>query len=178
MNLLTLSTPRLTLRLVNASDLQNIHALHSLPETDRFNTLGIPENLEVTQRIVNGWINDNEQEKQENYFFAVQHQEQFIGLAALKLNAHKYRSGEVWYKLHPQAWGKGYATEAVKALVQFGFKDLKLHRIEAGCAVENTGSVKVLEKCGMLREGRKRLALPLSSGWSDCFEYGIVDTDL
>jgi len=54
--------------------------------------------------------------------------------------------------------------------LDFGFNTLKLHRIEAGCAVNNLGSIKVLEKVGMLYEGRERKTLPLKSGWSDNFE--------
>ena len=61
--------------------------------------------------------------------------------------------------------------------MQYGFKELRLHRIEAGCAVENFGSIKVLEKVGMKKEGRKRKSLPLKSGWSDSFEYAILSTD-
>lgn len=54
---------------------------------------------------------------------------------------------------------------------------LKLHRIEAGCAVGNIASIKVLEKAGMIREGRLRQVLPLKSGWSDNFQYSILETD-
>ncbi len=47
---------------------------------------------------------------------------------------------------------KGFASEAVKALLNYGFKTLKLHRIEAGVATENVNSIKLLEKTGMQRE--------------------------
>jgi hypothetical protein len=52
-----------------------------------------------------------------------------------------------------------------------------LHRIKAGCAVENIASIKVLEKVGMIREGRGRQLLPLKSSWSDNFQYAILETD-
>ena len=67
--------------------------------------------------------------------------------------------------------------ESLKAIISFGFETLKLHRIEAGCAVDNIGSFKVLEKAGMIREGRLRQVLPLKTGWSDNFEYSILETD-
>ena len=54
---------------------------------------------------------------------------------------------------------------------------LRLHRIETGCAVGNIGSIRVLEKAGMVREGRLRQVLPLRSGWSDNFKYSILETD-
>jgi RimJ/RimL family protein N-acetyltransferase len=79
--------------------------------------------------------------------------------------------------LHSAYWGKGFGTESLNTILDFGFKELNLHRIEAGCAVDNIASIKVLEKVGMIREGRKRQVLPLKSGWSDNFEYAIVETD-
>jgi RimJ/RimL family protein N-acetyltransferase len=77
----------------------------------------------------------------------------------------------------PHFWGQGIATEVVEAIIFHGFNTLKLHRIEAGCAVNNIGSIKVLEKAGMKKEGRKRLCLPLKHGWSDNFEYAIIVSD-
>jgi ribosomal-protein-alanine N-acetyltransferase len=80
-------------------------------------------------------------------------------------------------KLNWYYWNKGFATESLKAVIDFGFDTLNLHRIEAGCAVNNIGSFKVLEKSGMIREGRLRQVLPLKSVWSDNFEYSILETD-
>lgn len=62
-------------------------------------------------------------------------------------------------------------------MIRFGFDNLNLHRIEAGCAVNNIGSIKVLEKAGMVREGKVRQVLPLKTSWSDNFLYSILETD-
>lgn len=101
----------------------------------------------------------------------------FIGLFGFKLSHNKYRRGEVWYKIHIAHWNKGYATEVLAAIIDFWFEKLNLHRIEAGCAVNNVGSIRLLEKVGMKREGRGRKVLPLKSGWSDNYEYAILETD-
>ncbi|MBU0697067.1 MAG: GNAT family N-acetyltransferase, partial [Bacteroidetes bacterium] len=161
-------TQRIKLRLIERSDLDSIHKLHSLPETDEFNALGIPKNKEETKAIIEPWIAENELNNIKNYTFAIENRfdGEFIGLFGLKLGNEKYKRGEVWYKIHVDYWKKGYATESLKAVITFGFETLKLHRIEAGCAVENMGSFKVLEKAGMIREGRLRQVLPLKSGWS------------
>ncbi|UQD57009.1 GNAT family N-acetyltransferase [Flavobacterium sp. K5-23] len=174
-----LLSKRLTLRLVDFSDLNAIHILHCLPETDEFNTLGIPENIEQTKTILESWVLANEQEEILSYTFAIETIKEniFIGLFGLKLWASKHRRGEVWYKLHSDHWGNGYATESLNLILDFGFNSLNLHRIQAGCAVDNPGSIKVLEKAGMIREGRGRQLLPLKSGWSDNFEYSILETD-
>ncbi len=176
---LEIITKRLKLRLIKHSDLESIHQLHSLSETDEYNVLGIPTSIEETKSVIAPWIADNQLSEIKKYTFAIENKldQQFIGLFGLKLGHKKYNRGEVWYKLHIDFWNKGYATESLKAVINFGFKTLKLHRIQAGCAVENTGSIKVLEKAGMTREGRGRQVLPLKTGWSDNFEYAILETD-
>ncbi|MEO6903548.1 MAG: GNAT family N-acetyltransferase [Bacteroidia bacterium] len=174
-----LLTERTRLRLIDLSDLEAIHHLHCLPETDEFNALGIPKNLEETIAIIEPWIAENKRSEIMFYTFAIENKlnGEFIGLFGLKLGTKKYKIAEVWYKIHVDFWKKGYATESLKAVINFAFDTLKLHRIEAGCAVENIGSINVLEKCGMIREGRSRQLLPLKSGWSDNFVYAILETD-
>jgi ribosomal-protein-alanine N-acetyltransferase len=61
--------------------------------------------------------------------------------------------------------------------LEFGFIDLKLHRIEAGCAVENIASTKTLEKVGFVREGMKRKKLPIRGEWKDNYVYGILEEE-
>jgi RimJ/RimL family protein N-acetyltransferase len=179
MNSIELFTERTRLKLIDLSDLDAIHLLHSLPETDEFNTLGIPWNLEETIAIIEPWIVENKLSEIKNYTFAIENKlnGNFIGLFGLKLGAKKQKRAEVWCKIHIDFWKNGYATESLKAVIDFVFDTLKLHRIEAGCAVNNIGSINVLEKCGMIREGRCRQILPLKSGWSDNFIYAILETD-
>ncbi|MCF6214410.1 MAG: GNAT family N-acetyltransferase [Flavobacteriaceae bacterium] len=174
-----LTTSRLTLRLIQKSDLEVIHKLQSTPEVDKYNTLGIPKNLAETEKVMGPSFEDLKKDMIRRYTFVIElnRSREFMGLIALNLGNPKYKSAEVWYKLLPIFWGQAYATEALKRILEFGFNNLKLHRIEAGCAVENLGSIKVLEKVGMTCEGRKRQTLPLKTGWSDNFEYGILEKD-
>jgi len=179
MNKTAIETKRIRLRLIDIADLTSIHTLHSLPETDKYNALGIPNSIEETKANIEPWIKENQLQELKNYTFAIDNKSngKFMGLFGLKIGHQKYNRAEVWYKIHSDYWRKGFATEALKAILDFGFDTLKLHRIEAGCAVENIGSIKVLEKSGMVREGRLRQILPLRSGWSDNFQYSILETD-
>ena len=175
-----LTSPRLILRLCTLQDLPFIHLLHSLPETDEFNTQGIPTNPEETQSIVEQWIREHEKNPIMKYSFSIvlKQSNELIGLVSLRLGPAKYKNGEVSYKIHPNHWKKGYATEALNSVIDFAFHTLKLHRIEAGCAIDNIASIKVLEKVGMQRDGRMRQLLPLKNGWSDNYEYSLLDTDV
>lgn len=179
MNQVEILTERAKLRLIDLSDLEVIHELHSLPETDEFNTLGIPKNIEETKSIIEGWITENQKEEIKNYTFAIQNNtdKAFLGLFGFKLWDKKYKRGEVWYKIHFKHWNKGFASEVLIAMIYFGFNELNLHRIQAGCAVHNIGSIKVLEKVGMKREGIGRQILPLKSGWSDNYQYAVLASD-
>ncbi|ETN96678.1 GNAT family N-acetyltransferase [Zhouia amylolytica] len=172
-------TQRTRLRLIEISDLDSIHKLHSLPETDKYNALGIPKSIEETKSVIEPWVAENKQNNIRNYTFAIENNlnKDFIGLFGLKLGNEKYKRGEIWYKIHSDYWKKGIATEVLARMIDYGFNELNLHRIQAGCAVDNIGSIKVLEKAGMIREGRGRQILPLKSGWSDNFEYSILETD-
>ncbi|NNF33954.1 MAG: GNAT family N-acetyltransferase [Saprospiraceae bacterium] len=176
---IVLLSERTRLRLIEFSDVEAIHELHSLPETDEFNALGIPQDIEETKSIIEAWIAENGLDIIKNYTFAIENKlnSDFIGLFGLKLGSEKYKLGEVWYKIHSDYWNNGIATEVLARMIDFGFDELMLHRIQAGCAVDNIGSIKVLEKVGMIREGIGRKILPLKSGWSDNFAYSILETD-
>ncbi len=62
-------------------------------------------------------------------------------------------SAEVGYVLNPEYWGRGIAVEALNRVLQFGFEELNLHRIEAKFMEENKRSLSVMEKVGMTFEG-------------------------
>ncbi len=174
-----LQSNRLDIRSIESRDLDNIHELHSLPETDRFNTLGIPETVHTTKVILEEWLSSKVKVPRTSYIFCIEskHDDQFIGLIALNLGKTNYRSGEVWYKTHPAYWGNGYTTEALIKVMEFGFNELQLHRIEAGCAVDNIASIRVLEKVGMTREGMKRQNLPIRGEWKDNYFYAILNKE-
>ncbi len=176
----TLISNRLQFRLVEAADIDSIHALLSLPETDKYNALGTPADSSATQAIIAPWILGNQQAEISKYTFAIELKPsgKFIGLIGLNLKDKKYSGGEIWYKLRTGHWGNGYATEALNRILDFCFDTLKLHRIQAGVAVENIASIKVMEKVGMTREGIGRKILPLKSGWADNYAYSILDTDI
>lgn len=174
-----LKTKRLNILEVSFAYLEEIHELHSLPETDQYNTLGIPATIQVTENLLNEWLDLQKKVPRKSHILCIRgiDNNQFIGLIGLTLGKMNYKIAEVWYKILPNFWGQGLTTEALDEILEFGFLALGLHRIEAGCAVENIASFKVLEKVGMTREGRKRKVLPIKGQWSDNYIYGILDTD-
>ena len=80
----------------------------------------------------------------------------------------------ICYELDPRYWGCGYATEAARALLAFGFKELGLHRIWARCIAENVAS-RVLEKISIRQEGRLREKEWMKGRWWDTLLYTILE---
>jgi ribosomal-protein-alanine N-acetyltransferase len=66
---------------------------------------------------------------------------------------------EIGYVLNPKYWGQGYCTEAVSKIIEFGFNNLHLNRIEARYMKDNVGSRRVMEKCKMTFEGTMKSAV-------------------
>jgi RimJ/RimL family protein N-acetyltransferase len=85
-----------------------------------------------------------------------------------------HKRAELGYWIAVPFWGKGYATEAARAVVEFGFETLRLHRINAHYFAGNTGSRRVLEKIGMRHEGRFREHIQKWDRFVDIENYGLL----
>lgn len=79
-----------------------------------------------------------------------------IGTCGFTSFQYAHNCGEVGYVLNREYWGRGIAPEAVSAVLQIGFAELELHRIEAKFMKGNERSLRVMEKCGMAFEGYSR----------------------
>ena len=174
-----LETDRLRIAPLTWKDVKNIHEKNSIPEVEEFNTIGIPESLVVTRDLLAPTIEEMEREDPKKYGWTIRDGENFtfMGELGLSLSTPRFKRGEIHYSLLPQYWGKGFATEAVMALISFGFDSLGLHRIEAGVATGNTKSIQLLERVGMVQEGMHRKILPIRGQWVDNYSYAILDED-
>jgi ribosomal-protein-alanine N-acetyltransferase len=98
---------------------------------------------------------------------------ELCGAVGLHL-AGLHRRAELGYWVGVPYWGKGFATEAARAAVAFGFETLRLHRIYAHHFSENTASRRVLEKIGMRHEGRSRQHVQKWGQFIDVENYGLL----
>lgn len=76
-----------------------------------------------------------------------------VGTVSIALQAEP-PLGDLSYWIDEASWNRGYATEATRAVIAWAFATLGLPRIEARCFASNTGSIRVLEKCGLVLEQR------------------------
>jgi ribosomal-protein-alanine N-acetyltransferase len=84
-------------------------------------------------------------------------------------------TGTLGYWIAQAYAGRGLATAAVRAMVDFAFSELRLHRVEAACLPANQASRRVLEKAGFEAEGRARAYLKINGDWADHLLFGRVN---
>lgn len=105
-------------------------------------------------------------------------QGELIGTVALsEVERGPLQSCWIGYCLDKHHNGKGYTTEAVRLVVSYAFRELKLHRIEAGVMPHNIGSMKVLEKAGFHKEGIARENVKINGKWEDHQTLAIINEE-
>jgi ribosomal-protein-alanine N-acetyltransferase len=87
------------------------------------------------------------------------------------------QAGTVGYWTGEPYAGRGYMTAALRLLLPTLFGELNLHRVEAACIPGNAASVRVLEKCGFVREGLARRYLCINGVWQDHLLFGMLHED-
>lgn len=100
-----------------------------------------------------------------------------IGNAGIRRKDANEFEADIGYEIHHELWGMGYATEAARALVAHGFQTMGLHRISAMCNAENAASVRVLERIGMVQEGRLRDGVFFKARYWDALQYAILESE-
>lgn len=73
-----------------------------------------------------------------------------------------------------RSWGKGYATRAIRLLVDHAFNQMNLNKIYAGVAADSIGSIRAFEKVGFKKEGALKDLFFLNNKYIDCFLMGLT----
>jgi RimJ/RimL family protein N-acetyltransferase len=102
---------------------------------------------------------------------------ELIGNCGIRMRSVEAHEGDIGYELDPHHWGQGYATEAARAMLAFGFTNFRLHRVWSWCIADNGSSVRVLERLGMRREGHLRENEFYKGRWWDTYLYAILEDE-
>lgn len=173
-----LYTERLIIRPFLKSDYKDLHEYLSRKETYNFER-GEPISLKTAQKYASDWS------KGKNFFAAIlKANNKLIGqVSFFPERPPEFKTWQIGYIFHPDYQNKGYATEATQAVIKYAFKELEAHRIVAHCSPENIPSWKVLEKCGMRKEGIAKKDFLLRNDekgnpiWLDSYDYAILDEE-
>lgn len=174
-----IDTPRLTLRPFHAEDYEALFDYLSNPAVYRFEP-GEPISLEEARKLALKRAQSIE------YWAVVLKSEQVLvgHLYFARTEPKRLLTWELGYIFNPAYHNQGYATEASRALIEYGFKHFGIHRVFARCNPENIASWRVMEKIGMRREGHFRKYIYFRKApdgaplWQDTSEYAILKDDL
>ncbi|WP_058301505.1 GNAT family N-acetyltransferase [Gorillibacterium timonense] len=99
------------------------------------------------------------------------------GISLFQVQRRFFQRAMMGYSLDKDYEGNGYMTEAARLLVDFGFRELKLHRIWAEAKPSNLGSIRVLEKAGFEQEGIARKNVMINGRWEDHTVLSILNPE-
>ena len=172
-----LRTDRLVLRPFDMEDAPAVTRLAGDPEIAS-TTLHIPHPYE--QEMAESWIRSHrvwwEAGEMTNFAITLAEGGELVGTVGLVLNT-RHRNAELGYWVGRPYWGAGYATEAARAVVGFGFGTLELHRVHAHHFTRNPASGRVLLKVGMRYEGRLREHVLKGDSFEDVDTYGVLRSE-
>ena len=171
---LPIFTERLVIRSYTHDDIPDVLAFASQPSVASVTSERIGATEEAVRKYIDLQKSYQPFEKDQVFELAVERKEdgRVIGLRRLIRGDH--RQGEMGWALGVEYRGQGYATEAARALMDYGFNSLGLHRIHADTNSDNRASWRVMERLGMRREAQLREAVYREGKWLDRVIYGML----
>ena len=172
-----IQTERLVLRPPTLSDEERLFELMSNPKLTTYLTWEAHTKIETTKTVIQGLKTTQEDDK--GYHWCVCLNNKIIGIVSLidvrrKIRTWALNRSELSYWIAPENQGKGYATEAAKAAIDFGFKNLNFHKIIVAHAGENIESKRICDKLGFVQYAHEHDAFKKSEKWYDLIWYELI----
>ena len=171
---LPIVTERLVLRRFTEDDTTDVLTFASQPSVARVTSERIPATEEGVREYILLQNSYQTFEKNKVFELAIERKEDGKVIGLLGLICQDHGQGEMGWVLGAEHRGQGYATEAARALMEYGFDSLALHRIHADTSTDNLAARKVMERLGMRREGLLRGAVYEEGRWVDRHFYGLT----
>lgn len=169
-----LITSRLILRDFQESDFPALLAIESLPETHYFEG-PVPTEAETWAKREKNLQRARDIPRTHYRLAICLSTGEFVGRLGLGLQNESIREWEIGWAILPQEWGKGYATEAARRLLEHVFDELNAHRVVAFCHASNAASERVMRKLGMKQDGYLRETRWWNDDWADELVYSILE---
>ena len=172
-----LETDRLLLRKVRMEDAPDIFEYASDPNVPIYMPWEPHQSIQETYEYLERVMERYRQSRPGPWAIVHRRDAKMIGTCSFSKWEREDNRAEIGYVLNPRYWGQGYMSEAVRAIVAFGFRELGLNRIQARCDVPNVGSARVMEKAGMTFEGVLRQLLLVKGSYRDLKIYSILRSE-
>ena len=171
---LTLHTDRLVLRPLTPADTDAVFAMRSDPQVQRYGSHPPWTDRETAVPYIERDMRELAAGDAAQLGIERREDGAVIGTCTLYALDRQSRRADCGYVLLPSAWGKGYASEAMAALLDWGFDELDLHRVEADIDPRNLASARMLERLGFKHEGHLRERWIVGGEISDSWLYGLL----
>jgi len=152
----TLETDRLLLRRFSVNDVNDIFEYASDSDVNTFMPWDMHKSINETKEFLEKSKESCDKSGDLDWGIELKSENKLVGGITIRTWNDANRCGDIGYVLSKKYWNMGITTEALKAVIQFGFEKLYLNRIEAHCDENNIASYKVMEKAGMKYEGTLR----------------------
>jgi len=169
-----LSTERLLLRALVDEDVPAMYALRSDPRVMRFIGRPLARSIEDAAALVQLIQRDVASHAGISWAITEKGSPTMIGVIGFWRVAKEHHRAEVGYTLAPQHWGRGLMHEALQCVLEHGFGALRLHSVQAICDPRNAASVRLLERCGFVREGYFRQDYFFEGRFLDSAVYSLL----
>ena len=170
----TLDTPRLRLRAVVPADVPDLFTVFGDPDVCRYWSRPALPDLAAAAALQREIAALFAERSLFQWAIADRASDRLVGTCTLAELSVEHRRAAVGYALRRDAWGRGYGTEALRALLAFAFDGLGLHRIEADVDPRNARSIRVLERLGFRPEGVQRERYHMLGEVQDAALYGLL----
>ena len=171
---LPIVTERLVIRRYTHDDIPDVLGFASQPSVASVTSRRIPATEEGVRSYIDLQNSYQPFEKTKVFELAVERKGDGKVIGLLGLIRGDHRQGEIGWALGVEYRGQGYATEAARALVDYGFTSLGLHRIHADTNSDNLASWRIMERLGMRREALLRGSVYEEGKWLDRYVYGML----
>lgn len=127
--------------------------------------------------MLDGILARARQAPRSEYYLAVTLPEDRAVIGFARLGLAGVQAAKLGFAIRHSQWGHGYATDAARTVITFGFAQLGLHRVSAAAGPENAASVAVIKRLGMTYEGRIRDHVHTNGAWRDSLLYSLLSTE-
>ena len=173
-----LESKRLYFRRMNLSYAKDIHQIRSNNDVMKFMDVTRTKSVNDAKRLIRNVREDYKNEKGVSWAIIEKNLKSFIGYAGFWRMQPQHCRGEIGYALKPEYWGKGFMTEALKTIIDFGFHKMNLHSIEANVNPKNQKSKKLLKSLGFRKEAYFRENYLFEGKFLDSEIYSLLKKDL
>ncbi len=173
-----IETERLILRKFTIEDAEDMYKNWACEDkVTKYLTWPTHPSVEVSKSVINMWEKESDSLNYYQWCIELKETGEAIGSISVVHILEEINAVEVGYCIGKRFWGLGITSEAFTALITFFFKEMQVNRIEARHDLNNPNSGKVMEKCGLIKEGIKRQGDKNNTGICDVVLYGLVRED-